>query len=228
MIDKLEELEKKLGYHYSNRDYLKHALTHRSMGKTYNNERFEFFGDSILGVVISRHLFEKFEQVDEGILSRMRSSLVKEETLAEIAHGFKLSDYLIMGHGEMKSGGFRRDSILADAVEAIICSIYLDSGHNLELVDKLLMIWFGDRLDTIVPGEQKDPKSRLQEYLQGRKLSLPTYEVFNINGDQHNQHFTVTCRVELFNEVFTGIGTSRRRAEQNAAAKVLAKIGEKK
>lgn len=226
MIDKLEELESKLGYQFKNRDYLKHALTHRSMGKSYNNERFEFFGDSLLGVIISRHLFEKFAKVDEGTLSRMRSSLVKEETLAEIAHTFTLSDYLIMGHGEMKSGGFRRNSILADAIEALICSIYLDSGHDLNLVDKLLMKWYGDRLDTIVPGEQKDPKTRLQEYLQGHKLALPIYEVFNINGDQHNQNFTVTCRVELYKEVFTGIGTSRRRAEQNAAAKVLAKIGE--
>lgn len=227
MIDKLEALEKKLGYRYENRDYLRHALTHRSMGRSYNNERFEFFGDSLLGVIISRHLFEKFECVDEGVLSRMRSALVKEDTLAEIAHQFCLSDYLIMGHGEMKSGGYRRNSILADAVEAIICSIYLDSKHNLDLLDNLLMNWFGDRLDTIVPGEQKDPKSRLQEYLQSRKMNLPVYEIFNINGDQHNQTFTVTCRVVLFDKVFTGIGTSRRRAEQDAASKVLAKIGER-
>lgn len=217
-------LEKALGYTFQNKDYLKHALTHRSMGHSYNNERFEFFGDALLSVIISRHLFDKFPDCDEGLLSRMRSSLVKEATLAEIAHRFRLSEYIVTGAGERKSGSYRRDSILADAVEAIICAIYFDTESDLAKLDEVLMVWFGDMLEEIVPGEQKDAKSRLQEYLQGRNLPLPVYETFNVIGEEHNQIFTVTCRVSVSDEVFTGRGTSRRRAEQDAAAKVLARI----
>ncbi len=224
MMGKLENLEKSLGYKFNDIGLLKHALTHRSMGKDFNNERFEFFGDALLSVVISRHLFDKFPQCDEGLLSRMRSSLVKETTLAEIAHRFSLSEYIVTGLGERKSGSYRRDSILADAIEAIICAIYFDCNSNLVKLDEVLMLWFGDLLEHIIPGEQKDPKSRLQEYLQGQNLPLPEYETFNIVGQDHNQIFTVTCRVSLFKELFTGQGTSRRRAEQDAASKVLARI----
>ena len=210
-------LEKKIGYKFKDLTHLKHALTHRSMGAVYNNERYEFFGDALLGVVISRHLFEKFPDADEGKLSRMRSSLVKETTLAEMANTIHLGDFLILGAGELKSGGFRRSSILADAI---------DSNHNLNLLDDVLTSWFTSRLDSISPEVQKDSKTKLQEYLQGRRLPLPEYKLFNVVGDNHKQSFTVTCRVSMFDELFTGIGTTKRKAEQDAASKVLAKIGE--
>ena len=219
-------LEKKIGYKFKDLTHLKHALTHRSMGAVYNNERYEFFGDALLGVVISRHLFEKFPDADEGKLSRMRSSLVKETTLAEMANAIHLGDFLILGAGEVKSGGFRRSSILADAMEAMICAIYIDSNHNLNLLDDVLTSWFTSRLDSISPEVQKDSKTKLQEYLQGRRLPLPEYKLFNVVGDNHKQSFTVTCRVSMFDELFTGIGTTKRKAEQDAASKVLAKIGE--
>ncbi|MBQ8976275.1 MAG: ribonuclease III [Succinivibrionaceae bacterium] len=219
-------LEKKIGYKFKDLTHLKHALTHRSMGAVYNNERYEFFGDALLGVVISRHLFEKFPDADEGKLSRMRSSLVKETTLAEMANTIHLGDFLILGAGELKSGGFRRSSILADAMEAMICAIYIDSNHNLNLLDDVLTSWFTSRLDSISPEVQKDSKTKLQEYLQGRRLPLPEYKLFNVVGDNHQQSFTVTCRVSMFDELFTGIGTTKRKAEQDAASKVLAKIGE--
>lgn len=227
MTENYSGLEASLGYTFKNKDYLRHALTHRSMGHAYNNERFEFFGDALLSVIISRHLFDKFQKCDEGVLSRMRSSLVREATLAEIAHRFNLCDYIVTGLSERKSGSYRRDSILADAVEAIICAIYFDLESDLVKLDQVLMGWFGKMLDEIVPGEQKDPKSRLQEYLQHRSLPLPVYEVFNIVGAEHNQIFTVTCKVSLFKETFTGTGTNRRRAEQDAAVKVLARIEKK-
>lgn len=219
-------LEQKIGYKFKDLTHLKHALTHRSMGAVYNNERYEFFGDALLGVVISRHLFEKFPDADEGKLSRMRSSLVKETTLAEMANTIHLGDFLILGAGELKSGGFRRSSILADAMEAMICAIYIDSNHNLNLLDDVLTSWFTSRLDSISPEVQKDSKTKLQEYLQGRRLPLPEYKLFNVVGDNHKQSFTVTCRVSMFDELFTGIGTTKRKAEQDAASKVLAKIGE--
>ena len=219
-------LEKKIGYKFKDLTHLKHALTHRSMGAVYNNERYEFFGDALLGVVISRHLFEKFPDADEGKLSRMRSSLVKETTLAEMANTSHRGDFLILGAGELKSGGFRRSSILADAMEAMICAIYIDSNHNLNLLDDVLTSWFTSRLDSISPEVQKDSKTKLQEYLQGRRLPLPEYKLFNVVGDNHKQSFTVTCRVSMFDELFTGIGTTKRKAEQDAASKVLAKIGE--
>ncbi|MCR4553600.1 MAG: ribonuclease III [Succinivibrionaceae bacterium] len=226
MTADLELLETRIGYKFKDRTHLEHALTHRSMGAVYNNERYEFFGDALLGVVISRHLFEKFPRADEGELSRMRSSLVKETTLAEMANTIHLGDFLILGAGELKSGGYRRSSILADAMEAMICAIYLDSDHNLNLLDDVLTNWFRNRLETITPEVQKDSKTMLQEYMQSKRLPLPEYKLFNTVGDQHKQTFTVTCRVSIFDELFTGIGTSKRRAEQDAASKVLARIGE--
>ncbi len=224
MIDKYAPLEKSLGYAFGNRDYLIRALTHRSASVKQSNERYEFLGDSLLSVVISRHLFDKFPDCDEGLLSRMRSQLVKEDTLAEIALGFNLSEFIITGKGERKNGSTRRNSVLADAVEALICAIYFDTGSDLVKLDSVMMSWFGPMLESIVPGTQKDPKSRLQEYMQGHGHALPEYETFNVTGAENSQVFTVTCRVVLFDELFTGTGTSRRRAEQDAASKVLARI----
>ena len=222
----LTRLSKKLGYTFNNTDLLLQALTHRSAKGTHN-ERIEFLGDSILGFVIAEVLYQQFPSHDEGDLTRMRSSLVRGVTLAEIGRGFNLGEYLILGPGELKSGGHRRDSILEDAVEAIIGAVYLDSDND--TAKALVLSWFADRLDIIKPGnEQKDPKTRLQEYLQARKIALPLYEVIHTTGQSHNQQFTVRCTTEVINtEVITN-GTSRRKAEQSAAQQVLALIFDKK
>lgn len=215
----INQLSKKLGYTFQESALLVQALTHRS-AKGDHNERLEFLGDSILGFVIAEILYDKFPQENEGDLTRMRSSLVKGVTLAEVARGFNLGEYLILGPGELKSGGHRRDSILEDAVEAIIGAIYIDS--DMATCKSLILNWFNQRLNTIKPGQaQKDPKTRLQEYLQGRKIALPLYEVIDTTGQSHNQEFTVRCTTsEIDNAVITK-GTSRRKAEQSAAEKVL-------
>ncbi|MCK3656894.1 ribonuclease III [Pasteurellaceae bacterium Macca] len=217
----LERLQKKLGYQFANLDYLEQALTHRSAA-AHNNERLEFLGDSILNFAIGKALYEKFPKSNEGELSRMRAALVKEQTLAVVARQFNLGEYLKLGAGELKSGGHRRESILSDCVEAIIAAVYLDSG----CIDKTLeqvYRWYADLLNQMKPGEaQKDPKTRLQEFLQGRKLKLPEYEVIDIKGEAHNQTFKVSCRIEkLLDEAIIGTGTSRRKAEQNAAQQVI-------
>ena len=215
----LERLQKKLGYQFEILDYLTQALTHRSAASK-NNERLEFLGDSILNFTIGKALFDKFPKANEGELSRMRATLVREQTLAIIARQFDLGDYMKLGAGELKSGGYRRESILADCVEAIIAAIYLDKGMDQAM--QKVNDWYVTFLAEISPGDaQKDPKTRLQEFLQGRKLPLPEYDVIDINGEAHNQTFKVTCKVKNVDEVFTGIGTSRRKAEQNAAEKVL-------
>lgn len=222
MNDKLISLEHKLGYTYQNKDLLVRAITHRSAGATHN-ERLEFLGDSVLSLVIAEVLYLRFPQVSEGDMSRMRATLVREKTLAEIAREFELGEYLILGPGELKSGGYRRESILADTVEALIGSIYLDS--NFENIRSLLLAWYDSRLDTIKPGaDQKDPKTRLQEFLQGRRKPLPTYLVADVKGEAHNQQFTVECSIEGIQNVFVGVGSSRRKAEQAAAQQALEHI----
>lgn len=221
----LERLQKKLGYQFETLDYLTQALTHRSAASK-NNERLEFLGDSILNFTIGKALYDKFPKADEGELSRMRAALVREQTLAVIARQFELGEYLKLGAGELKSGGFRRESILSDCVEAIIAAIYLDKG--MEPAMERIYAWYETFLAEITPGEaQKDPKTRLQEFLQGRKLPLPEYEVIDIKGEAHNQTFKVTCKVQGTEEIFTGQGTSRRKAEQNVAEKVLTQIMKK-
>lgn len=219
----LERLQRQLGYQFANTQYLVQALTHRSAAPQ-NNERLEFLGDSILNFAIARALYDKFPKANEGELSRMRAALVKEQTLALLARQFELGDYMRLGAGELKSGGFRRESILADCVEAIIAAIYFDSGMDKAI--ERVSVWFVDLLHEMKPGEaQKDAKTRLQEYLQGRRLSLPTYEVIDIKGEAHNQTFTVSCQIVSLNETFTGIASSRRKAEQHAAEQVLAALG---
>lgn len=221
----LERLQKKIGYQFANVDYLTQALTHRSAA-TKNNERLEFLGDSILNFTIAKALFEKFPKSDEGELTRMRAALVKEHTLAVIARQFDLGEYLKLGAGEMKSGGHRRESTLSDCVEAIIAAIFLDNGMDkaMERVNE----WYKELLAEIQPGEaQKDPKTRLQEYLQSRKQPLPEYEVVDIKGEAHNQTFKVSCKVSNLDEEIIGIGTSRRKAEQSAAEQVIIKLGVK-
>ena len=221
----LKRLEKRIGYTFTNFSLLQQALTHRSaLGD--HNERLEFLGDSILSFVISTDLYLRFPKVNEGDLSRMRATLVCGKMLAEIGREFQLGDCLILGPGELKSGGFRRDSIIADGVEAIIGAAFLDS--NVDVINALVLKWFDSRLNTIEPGiSQKDPKTRLQERLQARKQPLPIYEVLEIKGEAHNQRFTMSCTIEGVKPV-QGQGTSRRKAEQIAAEKMLdALIGEK-
>ncbi|MCT8985648.1 ribonuclease III [Shewanella phaeophyticola] len=218
-IKNLPRLSRTLGYEFNNIELLTQALTHRSAANKHN-ERLEFLGDSILSIVISDALYHQFPKATEGDLSRMRATLVKGDTLTLIAKEFKLGDYLYLCSGELKSGGFRRESILADAVEAIIGAIYLDA--DLEVCRKLLLTWYAERLAKIKPGiNQKDPKTILQEHLQGFKKPLPDYQVVAVEGEAHDQTFTVECKISELNEVVTGVASSRRKAEQLAAAQVL-------
>jgi ribonuclease-3 len=215
----VDKLERKIGYSFRKNELLTQALTHRSMGGAHY-ERLEFLGDSLLGMFIAEALFNQFPKASEGDLSRMRATLVRGQTLAELAREFELGDHLLLGPGELKSGGFRRDSILADAVEAIIAAAYIDSG--VDACKNLVLSWYASRLQQIEPGNnQKDPKTQLQEWLQGRRLPLPVYEVLEVTGQAHNQKFTMSCQVEGVEQQSVGSGTSRRKAEQDAAQKTL-------
>ncbi len=199
------------------------ALTHRSFAGL-NNERLEFLGDAILNFIAGEALFERFPQAREGQLSRLRSRLVKGETLAVLARGFDLGEYLRLGSGELKSGGFRRESILADALEALIGAIYLDSG--MEAARERVLAWLADEIsDLTLVDTNKDPKTRLQEFLQSRGGDLPQYEVVDIQGEPHCRTFFVQCSISLLNEATQGQGASRRIAEQVAAAAALTAIG---
>ena len=182
-------LMKKLGYQFQQVALLEQALTHRSC-KGEHNERLEFLGDALLSVVIAEALYLHFPKAREGDLTRMRSSLVKGVTLAEIAKELELAEFLRLGPGEMKSGGLRRESIQADAVEAILGAIFLDAG--IEACKERILSWYGSRLTGIQPGVQKDSKTQLQEYLQGRRLPLPLYEVIDTQGDDHDQAVSYT------------------------------------
>jgi len=217
----LDQLCRRLGYSFNNVALLKTALTHRSAGKN-NNERLEFLGDSVLGYVITEALFEKYPQDDEGKLSRYRSLLVKGETLAKIARQFFIGDYLYLGGGELKSGGFRRASILADAVEAIIGAIVLDS--DIDTAKTCILNWYEERIGNVDQAILKDPKTRLQEYLQSRKLALPGYEITAIEGKEHNQLFHVECQIKELDITVKAKGSSRRNAEQQAAEYVLEQL----
>ncbi len=221
----LRRLERRIGYKFNDFSMLKQALTHRSALGAHN-ERLEFLGDSILSFVISTDLYLRFPKVNEGDLSRMRATLVCGKMLAEIGREFELGDSLILGPGELKSGGFRRDSIIADGVESIIGAVFIDS--DIDSVNRLVLAWFNSRLTTIEPGiGQKDPKTRLQEHLQSRKQALPVYQVLEIRGEAHNQSFTISCIIDGI-EAVQGQGASRRKAEQIAARKMLvALLGDK-
>lgn len=209
----------KLGYEFHNPGLLEAALTHRSI-RGNNNERLEFLGDSIVNFIIAAALYQQFPNAKEGDLSRLRASLVKGDTLAELAQEFELGSYLRLGAGELKSGGFRRKSILADAMEAVIAAIYLDGG--MAVCQERVLRWYELRLQEIGRGSGlKDPKTRLQEFLQARKISLPDYSVLSIQGEAHQQIFRVACRIEKYAYVTEGVGSSRRSAEQQAAQKYL-------
>ena len=217
-----KRLLNRLGHNFSNPDLLELALTHRSCGSK-NNERLEFLGDAILGAVVAENLFRRFPDAKEGELSRIRSLLVKGTSLAAVARELELGDHLNLGGGERKSGGQRRDSILADAVEAIIGAIYLDAG--LEQARHCIEHWLSGHLAQLSDqSQQKDAKTRLQEYLQARGKTLPRYQVENVSGEAHDQYFTVSCHVQLLPEPVIAAGSSRRKAEQQAADNVLKKL----
>ncbi|WP_017430547.1 ribonuclease III [Vreelandella jeotgali] len=219
MSHSLKTFSQRIGYDFNDPSLLELAMTHRSYGGR-NNERLEFLGDSIVNFVIAQALFEQFPQAREGQLSRLRARLVKGQTLAELAREMRFGECLQLGSGEMKSGGHRRDSILADAVEAVIGAIYLDAG--MPAVSERIIAWFSERLGRIsLQDTQKDPKTRLQEFLQSRQSALPQYEVVQVRGEAHAQTFTVDCHIELLEKHTTGKGSSRRYAEQEAAEKAL-------
>lgn len=201
------------------------ALRHRSAGGRHN-ERLEFLGDAILNFVVAAELYARRPDACEGELSRLRALLVKEDSLARIARALHLGDYLQLGAGELKSGGFRRASILADALEAVIGACYLHAGFEAAAV--LIRNLFADALAHLPDAETlKDPKTRLQEYLQARQRPLPVYEVCDISGAAHHQTFTVLCRVEGIDTPGQGVGSSRRKAEQAAAQTLLERLLEK-
>ncbi len=220
MPDPLARLSSLLEHEFRDVALLELALRHRSVGGKHN-ERMEFLGDGLLNFVIADELYARRPHASEGELSRYRASLVREDTLAELAAELRLGDYLILGSGELKSGGYRRGSTLADAFEAIIGAVYLDSGF--EPARQMVLRLYRDRLEHLpAHAGQKDPKTRLQEWLQARQRPLPQYEVTQTFGQAHAQTFVVECRIEGLEPPTEGRGTSRRRAEQAAAEAALA------
>ena len=220
----VEKIFASTGYRFERVELLEQALTHRSFSRSRNNERLEFLGDSVLNLVISNFIYRHFNQASEGKLSRIRASLVKQETLAGVARAIDLGELIQLGGGELKSGGFRRDSILSDCLEALIAAIYLDSDYA--QTEQVILRLFEDLLAAVdADSSLKDPKTRLQEYLQGRQQSLPRYQVCQTTGKSHEQTFTVNCELDDLDLRSQGRGASRKKAEQQAARKILEKLG---
>lgn len=215
---KAEIICKKIGHSFEEVGLLKRAMTHRSRDAA-NNERLEFLGDSIVNFVIADTLFARFPNAREGELSRLRASLVKGETLAQVARTLQLGEFLLLGEGELKSGGHRRSSILADALEALIGAIYLDAG--MAVAGECIQRWFTSQLANLsLEDSARDPKSRLQEWLQARGLPLPNYEIVENTGEAHNQSFTVSCVTHNQNAT-RATASSRKQAEKEAAKAML-------
>ncbi|CAG4927786.1 Ribonuclease 3 [Paraburkholderia saeva] len=209
-------------YEFRNAELLRQALTHRSHSATHN-ERLEFLGDSVLNCAVAALLFQRFSKLDEGDLSRVRANLVKQQSLYEIAQALNISEGLRLGEGELRSGGFRRPSILADTLEAVLGAVFLDGGFDAaQTVIKRLYVPILDHIDPRTLG--KDSKTLLQEYLQGHKIALPTYTVVATHGAAHNQQFEVECTVPKLDVKVSGSGASRRAAEQAAAKKALDEV----
>lgn len=222
-MDKAENwLDNTLQYRFNDAGLFKLALTHRSAAGV-SNERLEFLGDAVLDVVVSEALFHARPEADEGDLSRLRASIVRDTTLAELAAELGLGEYLILGSGEKKAGGHSRESILADALEALFGAVYLDS--DFDTAAHFIRLAFGEKLEKFPDaGELRDPKTRLQEWLQARGDRLPEYDLLNVSGKAHRQRFEVSCRV-AGKEATIGSGTSRRGAEQHAAERMLRELG---
>jgi ribonuclease-3 len=215
----LQLLQTRLAYTFRDTGLLQQALTHRSHSAVHN-ERLEFLGDSILNCVVASILYERFTNLDEGNLSRLRANLVKQQSLFEIAQKLELSQFLRLGEGELKSGGFRRPSILADTLEALLGAIFLDTGFD--AARDVIRAFYIPLLDTVDPATLgKDAKTLLQEFLQSKKISLPTYNVVATHGAAHSQEFEVECLVPKLNVQVFGRGGSRRAGEQAAARLAL-------
>jgi len=215
-----EKLQAALGYQFADPTLLTRALTHRSKG-AHNNERLEFLGDSYLGFVVADLLFEAFPDAPEGVLTRFRATLVRQGSLAKLARELKLGDYLLLGPGELKSGGFDRDSILSDAFESIVGAIYRDGGVH-PAREFLTRLYTPVIADIDINQEEKDPKTRLQEALAAHGRPMPRYSVTEMTGPPHDRRFTVDCVVKDVSHAFQGHGRSRREAEQGAASLALA------
>lgn len=216
---KLDALQKAIGHRFSRPELLQQAVTHRSFGSPHN-ERLEFLGDSIVNCVTAIALFERFGELREGDMSRLRANLVRQEALHRLADGLKLGDYLQLGEGEMKSGGHRRPSILADALEAIFAAVFLDAGFEAakSVIDQL----YAPSIASLDPARAlKDPKTALQEWLQGRRMPLPKYSLADTRGEAHQQEFEVECEITGLGLKTRGIGVSRRAAEQQSAQRAL-------
>ncbi len=218
------ELEKRIGFQFNDRTLLRQALTHRSAGPD-NNERLEFLGDSLVNMLVAEALYRRFPDENEGALSRLRATLVCEPGLAQLARGIQLGDELVLGAGERKNQGERKDSILSDAYEALIGAIYLDAGFA--AVQSFVTSQFEEKLkQPAVQLFRKDAKSRLQELIQKRYHQVPRYAVKKISGKPHRQHFEVSCRIGVLEREFYGSGSNRRAAEQEAASAALAELQE--
>lgn len=216
----LESLQKTIHYQFNDQQLLMTAVTHRSYSRNNNNERLEFIGDSVLGLVITEHLYQRKEDANEGDLSRIRSSLVREDALASVARDIRLGDYLRLGSGELKSGGYRRNSTISDALEALFGAVFLDSDY--QRCKQVILFLYQDYLVTLPKSVNlKDPKTTLQEYLQSQKIDLPVYQVVAAEGKSHDQVFTVNCEIADLELVTSGRGSSRKKAEQMAAAAAL-------
>ena len=215
----LSWLAETLDYRFSDTQLFEQSLTHRSSPGA-SNERLEFLGDAVLDFVVSEFVYLAMPDADEGDLSRLRASLVKDTSLAELAAGLGLGQHLILGSGERKSGGHRRESILADALEALFGAVFLDAGF--EASKQIIEKAFGDRLLNLPdPRDLRDPKTRLQEWLQARQMGLPDYSLLNVSGEAHRQKFEIRCAVAGEVAETTGTGASRRNAEQQSAERML-------
>jgi ribonuclease-3 len=210
------------GHAFADPALLARALTHRSAGATHN-ERLEFLGDALVGLIAGEALFLRWPRADEGVLTRARAELVRESSLARIARTLDLGAHVVLGPGEMKSGGHRRDSILSDALEALVAAIYLDAGF--EACRRVVLPWFEPAIAALPPGGiAKDPKTRLQEWLQGRQRPLPAYDLLSESGEEHARIFHVRCTLADPPMAEDGEGGSRRAAEQAAAGAILERL----
>lgn len=222
MANNIGQLQQRLGYQFIDPDLLTLALSHRSVAAE-NNERLEFLGDSILGLVVTDFLYREFPQAREGDLSRMRSHIVRGESLAEVAKQLALGPDLLLGSGEMKSGGHRRDSILGDTVEALIGAVYLDRG--IEAAREIVTAWFKSFFDSALQAQPvKDAKTALQEWLQHGNKPLPDYQLVSTGGEAHSRLFTVSCKIAAVEAAMTATASSRRRAEQMVAEQLLEEV----
>jgi len=226
VVSNITQLQRRLGYVFDDPTLLSLALSHRSFASA-NNERMEFLGDAILGLVVTDYLYQQFPDAREGELSRMRSHIVRGESLAEVAKQLELGTDILLGPGEMKSGGHRRDSILGDTVEALLGAVYLDKG--IDAARDRIYDWFKSLFDSALEIKPlKDSKTTLQEWLQQRGKSLPDYKLVDTGGEAHSRLFTVSCKIDAVGQEMTAIATSRRRAEQMVAEQLLTELEKNK